>query len=146
MDCDVAEVTSSDGITSRMQISATRETEASCRTVQTNRVHQTRSSLISLTKEVRLQDQEVSPLQHTFLFLGFALGRLLFAAAAAAVGSLRHRDAVHAAVLEIAVHVGLVLFALSKERGLRGKHPKRKAQEKTRGGKGDLPRNVSFCC
>lgn len=50
--------------------------------------------------------------RHTFLLLGFALGRLLFAAAAAAVGSLRDGDAVHAAVLKITVHVRLVLLAL----------------------------------
>lgn len=52
----------------------------------------------------------------TFLFLGFALGRLLFAAAAAAVGSLRDRDTVRAAVFEIAVYFRLILLALTRGR------------------------------
>lgn len=51
----------------------------------------------------------------TFLFLGFTLGWLLFATAAAAVGSLRHRDTVHAAVLKITVHIRLILFTLSNK-------------------------------
>lgn len=58
----------------------------------------------------------LNPALSTFLLLGFVLGRLLFAAAAAAVGSLRHGDAVHAAVLEVAVHVWLVLLALRSTR------------------------------
>lgn len=55
--------------------------------------------------------------RRTFLLLGFALGRLLLAAAAAAVGALGHGDAVQAAVLEVAVHVGLVLLALQRDTG-----------------------------
>lgn len=54
--------------------------------------------------------------RRTFLFLGFALGWLLLAAAAAAIGSLRDGDAVHAPVLKITVHVRLILLALRNMR------------------------------
>ena len=60
----------------------------------------------------RAETHPGSACRRTLLLLGFALGRLLFAAAAAAVRALRDGDAVHAAVLEITVHVGLVLLAL----------------------------------